>query len=274
MPAYDSWSAGTIDKVCEILSCSDNGKLTHREITLEFKRHDIVDALGTSVNKKNRLAAALMDLQQSTKCANPVINFVQNMVKPIRFLNREQEYKLFLEELNQALSFEGFQINLEGKFLQGRVANTISDAESIANDLRRKLYDRGVHHDVLSCCRAELLQDKNYFHTILEASKSISKKLRQLTDLDGDGHHLVDSALMKGKALQPILAINRLITESELSQQNGLAHLIKGLFSMFRNLTAHDLKIETLVSEAEALEFLVLASLIHRKLDSAVRTTR
>jgi uncharacterized protein (TIGR02391 family) len=45
---------------------------------------------------------------------------------------------------------------------------------------------------VLRFCRAELLQH-NYFHAVLEASKSVADKLRTKTGEDGDGSPLVDA---------------------------------------------------------------------------------
>ena len=38
-----------------------------------------------------------------------------------------------------------------------------------------------MHPDVLAFCRAELLQ-QNYFHAVLEASKSVADKLRSLAN--------------------------------------------------------------------------------------------
>jgi len=45
---------------------------------------------------------------------------------------------------------------------------------------------------VLHFCRAELLQ-QNYFHAVLEASKSVADKLRALVGVTGDGSLLVDA---------------------------------------------------------------------------------
>jgi uncharacterized protein (TIGR02391 family) len=88
---------------------------------------------------------------------------------------------------------------------------------------------------VLRFCREELVFD-NYFHAVLEAAKSVADKLRNRTGFTDDGAVLVDRALA-GDA--PIIAINALETDSEKSEQRGFANLIKGIFGMFRNTTAH-----------------------------------
>ncbi len=49
-------------------------------------------------------------------------------------------------------------------------------------------------------------------------------------------------------------------------------HLIKGLFGMFRNTTAHAPKIKWTIDEQDALDSLTLASMLHRTLDKCVKT--
>ena len=70
--------------------------------------------------------------------------------------------------------------------------DTVAEAQQRADDIRAELARRGVHPDVLRFCRAELLE-RNYFHAVLEASKSVEEKLRTLTGLSGDGAPLVDA---------------------------------------------------------------------------------
>ena len=98
---------------------------------------------------------------------------------------------------------------------------------------------------MLRFCHGELLAD-NYFHAVLEAAKSVADKLQERTGLSDDGGTLVDRAL--GGDL-PLLAINALSTESEKSEQRGLANLVKGMFGMFRNTIAHAPKIRWAVNK-------------------------
>jgi len=103
---------------------------------------------------------------------------------------------------------------------------------------------------------------------VQEAAKSIFDKLRRLTGLGEDGAQLVDKALCGGS---PVLAINGLATDSERSEQTGFANLIKGTYGMFRNPTAHEARIKWHMARDDAEDLLSLASLIHRRLDSARR---
>ncbi len=130
-----------------------------------------------------------------------------------------------------------------------------------------------MHPDVLKFCRAELLQD-NYFHAVLEATKSVSDKIRSKTHLTGDAGELAQKAFALGKTGIPFLAFNSLQTETEKSEQSGLMNLFIGMFGTFRNTTAHGPRITWDISEQDALDLLTLVSLLHRRLDAAVSTGR
>jgi uncharacterized protein (TIGR02391 family) len=122
-------------------------------------------------------------------------------------------------------------------------------------------------------CQAELLQS-NYFHAVFEATKSVADKIRTKTGLTDDGCTLVDIAFGSGRAGMPYLAFNSLCTESEQSEHAGLMNLMKGMFGVFRNVTAHVPKISWTITEQDALDLLTIALFLHRRLDGAVRTTR
>lgn len=151
------------------------------------------------------------------------------------------------------------------------VAKTISEAQHKANRLKFSLNQRGVHHDVLKFCRAELLHE-NYFHAVLKATKSLADKIREKANLHSDGSSLVDEAFGLGQQKLPLLAFNSLQTETHEMEHKGLINLLKGIFGAFRNPTAHAPKITWNLSEHDALDILTMASLLHRRLDSVVFT--
>ena len=105
---------------------------------------------------------------------------------------------------------------------------------------------------------------ENYFHSVFEAVKSIAQVIREKTGLTDDGSELIDKAF---SITNPLIKINSLISETEESEHKGFANLIKGVFGMFRNTTAHAPKVIWSIEEADALDILTTISLIHRKLD-------
>jgi uncharacterized protein (TIGR02391 family) len=148
-----------------------------------------------------------------------------------------------------------------------KAASNLDEAMARADRLRYLLESRAVHPDVLDYCRAELL-DKNYFHAVFEATKSVSAKIRFLIGHPGDGATLVQAAL---GGRNPPLAINDLTTDSERSEQSGFLNLVVGLFGTVRNPLAHNPRVEWAMNEQDALDILTLISLIHRKIDQRKR---
>jgi uncharacterized protein (TIGR02391 family) len=130
----------------------------------------------------------------------------------------------------------------------------------------REASGAAVRDDVLSFCRPELV-DSNYFHAVLEATKSVGDRIRTMTGLLTDGAPLADEAF--SLRLGPMLAFNMLRTETDKSEHAGLANIVKGMFGAFRNPTAHAPKTSWLVTEEEALDLLTLVSFLHRRLDAA-----
>ena len=118
---------------------------------------------------------------------------------------------------------------------------------------------------MLAFCRAELTEH-NYFHAVLEASKSVVEKIRSLTALTGDGASLIDEAFT---LKNPALLFNDLTDDSERSEHVGLATMAKALWAIYRNPTAHAPKVKWAVVEQDALDMLTIASMLHRRLDQA-----
>jgi uncharacterized protein (TIGR02391 family) len=90
--------------------------------------------------------------------------------------------------------------------------------------------------------------------------------MRVTTGLTDDGGTLGERVL---GGEPPMLAINARSTASERSEQSGFANLVKGVFGMFRNPTAHEARIHWPMTKTDAEDLLTLVSLIHRRLDAA-----
>jgi uncharacterized protein (TIGR02391 family) len=263
MAAIPKLNETHLKAICDVLGETSEG-LTGSQITALLQRCGIDDP-SPGITKRDRLLDALRAKQDRDGCANNVLAFVQTALDPARFVGNSMGFVGFRDRLNEALAFVGFQLGEDGKLRVVTQAQTLNEAQQRAGRLRAELARRQVHHDVLQFCRAELLQS-NYFHAVFEATKSVAEKIRLRTGLTGDGSDLADSAFgLKA----PLLAINRLQTETEQSEQKGFANLVKGMFGTFRNVTAHAPKITWSISEQDALDLLSLVSYIHRRIDGA-----
>lgn len=269
--ALPLFSDQQLETICQEIADTSTG-LTGSEIGRLLAQVGVPDP-DAGATKWRRLFHALHGAQANARSGSVVGEFIQRAMDPLRFVGRAAEFEERRAELNRILAFAGMIVGDDGKLRGSASARTLNDADRRLGRLRAELERRRVHSDVLACCRTELVKDENYFHAVLEATKSIAKKIREKAGLGGDGAQLVDEAFGIAGGL-PRLAFNSLQTETELSEHKGLMTLMKGVFGAFRNPTAHAAKIEYRVTEQDALDILSVASLIHRRLDAAVPAAR
>ena len=268
VPAFEETH---LERLCIILAETSTG-LTGSEIGRLLQQTGIQDG-DPAITKWKRLYFALCNRQRQDGCGDNVVRFIYAAMDPVRYTSNPESFENRRTELNEILIFSGYSLGENGRLKKQQAARTLDEAQERASRLKAELRRRGVHPDVLTFCSAELIQS-NYFHAIFEATKSVSGKIRSLTGLTGDGSELVDQAFGSGKAGMPFLAFNSLRTETEQQEHSGLMNLMKGMFGAFRNVTAHAPKIYWPVTEQDALDLLTIASLIHRRLDTAARTPR
>jgi uncharacterized protein (TIGR02391 family) len=256
------FSASAVEEVCKVLADAVRGP----QIPNLIAPLKVPEEPGDEQNTKwKRLFNAVAARQNAMKDGRPLIRLIIEVMAPVRF-DSTAEFDAARTRVNERLLLSGFEVREDGKVITTQVARTVGEAQQRADDLRAELARRDVHPDVLAFCRAELMQ-QNYFHAVLEAAKSVADKLRNLAGATGDGSKLVDTLCFP--AASPRVQFNSLATEWEHSEQTGIATLMKGLFSTFRNPAAHAPKVAWATSRSDALDMLTLASMLHRRLDEA-----
>lgn len=264
LPVFDD---ATLRKLCQVLADS----LTGSEITPLLAKVNAPDP-GAGITKWRRIHQALGECQQKHSVGNHVVQFVLAAMAPVRYVGQLHAFEDQRARLNTTLAFAGYTLGNDGQLRHAEGVTNLAAAEERSGRLRAELSRRRVHADVLKACRTELLQE-NYFHAVLEVTKSVADKIRTRTGLATDGHRLVDDAFGQSSG-PPCLAFNSLRTDTERSEHLGLMNLMKGAFSAFRNPTAHEPKTRWVVSEEDALDLLSLVSLLHRRLDNAILVPR
>ncbi len=270
MDRVSTFNPQQLEAIARILADTDSG-LTGSQIGYILQDCKIPD-VNPEMTKWKRLFNAFIEWQNAHRCGNHVLMFVTRAMNPVTYTSRADVFNSRQSQLNSVLSFCGMSVGDDGKIRHVVRATNLDDAIARADRLHIALATRKVHEDVLRFCRAELL-DKNYFHAVFEAMKSIAAKIRNLSGLTIDGADLVQQAFGMPGGKAPLLAINSLGTETDRGEQRGFANLLIGLFGTIRNPAAHNPKIEWDMSEQDALDILTMASLIHRKLDGAHRNT-
>lgn len=240
---------------------------TGDEITRMFQDIGVVDDSGEST-KWRRINSVLWRVQQRDGNATRFIEFVQRMLAPVRYVGRGDSFKADIESLNQVICFDGLRYGEDGSFCRISPTTTLTEAERRANSLRVQLVNRNTHAEVLKYCTAELVAN-DVFHAIFEACKGVFERIRTMSGSTLDGNRFIESVF--GGAM-PILALNTLQTQTERDEQSGLMSLLKGCASACRNPIAHEPRVLWAGSDEDALDSLVLISLLHKKLDRCVRT--
>lgn len=256
--------AAVLESICRTIADTYDG-LTGTEIgslLLQCKINDV----DPSATKWRRLFSAFTVWQNKHQCSNNILTFIQSALEPVRYIGKEEIFHARRNEVNKRLSFIGIELNERGKFNLVLKATTIAEAQQRASHFKYKLEVRNVHVAIFEYCKPELLNE-NYFHSIFEAVKSVAERLRNMTGLYADGIALVDTAF---STTNPLIRINLLKTDTDRSEHLGLMNLIKSLFGLIRNPTAHKPKIMFTIEEDEALDLMVMVSFVHKKLDKAL----
>lgn len=93
----------------------------------------------------------------------------------------------------------------------------------------------------------------NYSHAVLDAMHYLSNVLRDKTGVDGDGKSLVGQALGGDS---PRLRINKLQTETEKNEQQGLESILRGMYQAIRNPRSHE-QVEDKQETADAIIYFI-----------------
>lgn len=260
------FSDGTITQISKLIG---DYMYTGSQISDLFATCKLIDDSGVST-KWRRIDAVLKKTQKETCSPNTILRFIKEAFSPVRFIDKKEEFETNKAKMNQILAFSGIEVGNDGEIRQVTVSTTIDNAQSRTRLLYQKLYDRGAHSNVLSCCRSELLTE-NYFHAVFEASKSLVTRVKEMSGLSLDGSKLFDAAFNLDN---PYIEFNRLSNASERNQQMGLKEMLYGMTQMVRNVTSHELKIKWTINEKDAVDILMTISFLHNCLDQCVQVPR
>lgn len=263
MDRISLFKASELEAACKVLAETTTG-LKGDEIGYILADMGVDDP-DKGITKWKRLFNALVNVQNRHQVGNHLIMFVNRAMDPVRYVSTPDLFAIRRDGLNVVLSLCGYQVRNDGKVVRTTRESTLAGAQARAGRLKGLLESRVTHPEVFKCCRAELLQD-NYFHAVFEAIKGLGQRLRDMSGLKTDGAELVNTAL---STKSPIVALNSLSTETEISEQKGIANLMVGVFGAVRNPVAHAPRTEWAMPEQDAVDMFSLVSYLHRKLDSA-----
>lgn len=119
-------------------------------------------------------------------------------------------------------------------------------------------------HPIVTQAASALFADGHYSNAVYEAFKSLEVRVRQLVDTDESGAKLMGSAF---GGREPKLSVAKSTGRSGEDEQEGFQAIFRGVMLAVRNPRAHELVQDE--DSRHTLEYLGLASLLHRQLDGA-----
>ena len=239
---------------------------TNSQIDNCFKQLNL-SARGAESTKWKKVLFVFDKYQSKNKNSKDTIRIIENLFSPVKYIDDQEQYKDLCIQINKILNMHGLELDNTGEVVKVAKIATLADINERYNQLIVKLRERDIHEQVLKYCTAELLTD-NYFHSVFEAAKSLSDRVRSISGLVLDGSKLFETAFSLNN---PIIKYNDLNTESKKNQQNGLKEMINGITHYIRNVTAHEPKIKWIIDETAAIEILTVISFLHSELDKCTR---
>lgn len=263
------FNESSIENICRILGDLTTGsKITNMLNVLGYFDHDY-HLYGKPVSSKwKRLYDVVTSESNKSQNIDPLFKIVEYIMQPINFVNEPDDWRSHLKAINSILIFHGYELNDSGKVVSTIIASTMSDAQKRLKSFEQKLKDYEIHPEVLRYCKVENMNE-NYFHAIFEASKGVSQRIRNISELDSDGNELIHEAF---STKQPVILIkdNMLESKTDKSLYNGLKNLLETIVSLYRNPKAHTPKLYDPTSETDAITAYTLMSLAHRILDNCI----
>jgi len=257
-----------IEGISKVLAATDNA-FSNKDLERIMDAIGLKETSGQST-KWRKVYGSLLNHQRKARSGNIVAAFLEECMRPSRHRTQPHLFHRFRSDLNETLAFEGLSIDDSGCLVQGVQVKTLSEAAERADRVITELRRRDVHPQIMTYCDRELLQ-KNLYHGLQEATKSLFERLRQATLETKDGGELIDLLFSTNKGA-PVIAINQCESESDISEQKGFGNLLRGAYGVWRNPTAHELRATYDLQEQDVIDALTTVSFLHRRLDTAINT--
>lgn len=124
-------------------------------------------------------------------------------------------------------------------------------------------------HDAVLASSIEQYKNAHWRNSVLDAFIAVFELVRHRTGLDLDGEALITRAFSVDR---PLLVVADLATESGRNDQVGFMMMLQGAYRGVRNPKAHSLQDD--LTAHKAAQYLVLASLLCRRIEEADQTGR
>lgn len=217
----------------------------------------------TGTNKKDKIYNGLANSINKDRNSDKMILFLESIFNPANYVDKIEKFRDEVNKVNPVLMMMGVQIDNSGKIIECSKPTDIDEISERLKKLKNEIEKRNMHPQIKKYCQREYVSD-DYFHTIVEATKGMLERFRELSGSKKDGAELINEILNESN---PVLVFNNLTTVNEKNEYKGFKSLALGIVSMYRNPTAHTPRLLYKEDINITLDVLSTISLIHRYLD-------
>lgn len=225
-----------------------------------------------NASRHRRLSQALQSQQDIDKNANSIAVFLRRTGFHINKRYGDDAFRKYREEINQILTFAGFELDEQSEMRQTNPLATMyasHEAETRAKKLKEAVLIRSLHPDIQMVCRSEYLTESNYFRVVQEALKLLMEKNKAKSQLHIDGPSVAEHAFGFNWGEYPVLTVNEFRTEVDQTEQFSYMCVLKALFLMIQDENTKNYRFPWHMSFDDALDFLGMISYCHRKMDGS-----
>lgn len=180
-----------IEKICDIIADTDQG-LTGSQLQHVLDLCEVEYSQPITPNKRKWFFNCIADkynLEHSVLLFKKIIECAVNPASYTEFSKRNQ-YSFLVDGINKVLLLEGYEINASGVIVKSVRAKNLDEIDRRINEREAKMMKRNYHYLVLRYAKQYFVEGL-YFEAVFESSKGLSKKVRDLTGLSGDGVNLL-----------------------------------------------------------------------------------
>lgn len=236
------------------------------ELLFKYMRQAYLDNPGGEINVNKLVEITTLTHQQVAACV-PFMSeasilgswttdlYATNaIVKPAeRILDYESFAQIIEERRGWAIKRDSNSV-LTPYSVVAPLLNGLSDAEYFSHLLHPKIIEHALPK----------YQDGHLRNAVLDSVIAVFDLIRQKTSLSEDGDKLIGKAFSLTK---PYLILSEIESESGRNDQGGFMQIFKGVYQGIRNPKAHSLSND--LTEIEAAQYLVLASLLARRVEES-----
>lgn len=233
-----------------------------------------IDDVNPGINRRKRLFNALVAQQEHDGSSENVVKFINTVTQHMKSSRSKPYFEVFREELNSALAFWGYSVNEKGEIAAVDVNKMTQKAMDITERVKTFRYimtRRNLHPDILPACDREFLTEENYYPVVRKGVRIMADKLTAKAGLPSVGPEIADQAFSMAWQGWPILALNDLKTQQEITQQYAIMHLMRGVLLMFYDERTRQERPGWVMAQQEALELLGIVSYCCAKIDAATQ---